>query len=329
MAAIKEICSLVKAFRFEWEKEVFTLTTSCGVVNVDSETDSVKKILSGADSACYVAKEAGRDRIQIYETNDSEMEHRKGIMQFVSQIDKSLEENRFVLNGQIISPIDESAGEHAHYEVLLTVLDEDDKPLPPQDFIVAAETYNRMGAIDRWVIKNAFKFIATNILRLEHLGAFSINISGNSLTEDDFMEFVLEQFNESRLPTSKICFEITETAAIGNLDEVIEFMEKMKVIGVQFSLDDFGTGLSSYSYLRNLPVDYLKIDGVFVKDIKTNPNDYAVVKSINEIGHFMGKKTIAEYVENDEILEILREIGVDFAQGYGVGRKIPITDLIA
>jgi EAL domain-containing protein (putative c-di-GMP-specific phosphodiesterase class I) len=299
------------------------------VVNVDSETDSVKKILSGADSACYVAKEAGRDRIQIYETNDSEMEHRKGIMQFVSQIDKSLEENRFVLNGQIISPIDESAGEHAHYEVLLTVLDEDDKPLPPQDFIVAAETYNRMGAIDRWVIKNAFKFIATNILRLEHLGAFSINISGNSLTEDDFMEFVLEQFNESRLPTSKICFEITETAAIGNLDEVIEFMEKMKVIGVQFSLDDFGTGLSSYSYLRNLPVDYLKIDGVFVKDIKTNPNDYAVVKSINEIGHFMGKKTIAEYVENDEILEILREIGVDFAQGYGVGRKIPITDLIA
>jgi EAL domain-containing protein (putative c-di-GMP-specific phosphodiesterase class I) len=185
-----------------------------------------------------------------------------------------------------------------------------------------------MGAIDRWVIKNAFKWIASNILKLDDLGAFSINISGNSLTEDDFMEFVLEQFNETRLPTSKICFEITETAAIGSLDDAIEFMEKMKVIGVEFSLDDFGTGLSSYSYLRNLPVDYLKIDGVFVKDIKTNPSDYAVVKSINEIGHFMGKKTIAEYVEDDEILEILREIGVDFAQGYGIEKKMPITQLL-
>ena len=222
----------------------------------------------------------------------------------------------------------EDSGGHTHYEILLTVLDENNEPMPPQDFIIAAETYNRMGAIDRWVIKNAFKWIASNILKLDDLGAFSINISGNSLTEDDFMEFVLEQFNETRLPTSKICFEITETAAIGSLDDAIEFMEKMKVIGVEFSLDDFGTGLSSYSYLRNLPVDYLKIDGVFVKDIKTNPSDYAVVKSINEIGHFMGKKTIAEYVEDDEILEILREIGVDFAQGYGIEKKMPITQLL-
>ncbi|MCZ6501144.1 MAG: DUF1631 family protein [Gammaproteobacteria bacterium] len=329
METIKKICESIKAFRFEWEKEVFSLTTSCGVVNVDSETDSVTNILRGADSACYVAKEAGRDRIQVYETDDSEMAHRKGIMEFVSQIDQSLENNRFELHCQMISPINKNGGERVHYEVLLTVLDENDKPLPPQDFIVAAETYNRMGAIDRWVIKNSFKFIATNILQLDHLGAFSINVSGNSLTEDDFMEYVLEQFNETRLPTSKICFEITETSAIGNLDEAIEFMEKLKVIGVKFSLDDFGTGLSSYSYLRNLPVDYLKIDGIFVKDIKTSPSDYAVVKSINEIGHFMGKKTIAEFVEDDEILEILREIGVDFAQGYGIGRKVPITELLA
>ena len=328
MDIIKKICATIKAFRFDWEKEVFSLTTSCGVVNLDSETDSVTSILRGADSACYVAKEAGRDRIQVYQSDDSEMAHRKGIMKFVSQIDKSLEDNRFVLNCQKISPIDEDSGELEHYEILLTVLDENDKPLPPQDFIIAAETYNRMGAIDRWVIKNSFEFIATNILRLDHLGTFSINISGNSLTEDDFMEFVLEQFNQTRLPTSKVCFEITETSAIGNLDEAIEFIEKMKVIGVKFSLDDFGTGLSSYSYLRSLPVDYLKIDGIFVKDIKTSPSDYAVVKSINEIGHFMGKKTIAEFVENDEILEILREIGVDFAQGYGIGPKMPITELL-
>jgi EAL domain-containing protein (putative c-di-GMP-specific phosphodiesterase class I) len=249
-------------------------------------------------------------------------------MDFVSQIDQSLAEDRFILNCQLIKPIDEDSEELPQYEILLTILDGNDEPMPPLDFIIAAETTHRMGEIDRWVIRNAFKFIANNILRLDHLGAFTINISGNSLAEDDFMEFVLEQFNETRLPTSKICLEITEKAAFGNLDNVIEFIEKMQVIGVQFSLDDFGRDLSSYSYLRSLPVDYLKIDGSFVKDIKTNPSDYAVVKSINEIGHFMGKTTIAEFVEDDEVVEILREIGVDFVQGFGIGKKVPITELL-
>lgn len=328
LTVVRQLCDEIKRFQFKWNKDTFKLTTSCGVVYLDTDTESVSAILQGADSACYAAKDAGRDRMQVYEAGDSEMEHRKDVMEFVSQIDYALENDRFILNCQKIAPIFENAEDHAHYEILLTVLDENDEPMPPQDFIVAAETYNRMGAIDRWVIKNAFKFIAENILKLDGLGAFSINISGNSLTEDDFMEFVLEQFNETRLPTSMICFEITETSAIGSLDSAIEFMEKLKVIGVQFSLDDFGTGLSSYSYLRNLPVDYLKIDGIFVKDIKTNPNDYAVVKSINEIGHFMGKKTIAEYVEDDEVLEILRDIGVDFAQGFGIEKKLPITHLL-
>jgi len=328
VTVVKRLSDAIKANQFDWEGSVFTLTTSCGLVAVTSEMDSVSTILRGADTACYAAKEAGRDRLQTYEADDSDMERRRGIMEFVSQIDKALKEDRFELHCQKIDPINKSSGDKPHYEILLTVLDENDNPMPPQDFIIAAETYNRMGAIDRWVIKNAFQWIASNILKLEDLGAFSINVSGNSLTEDDFMEFVLEQFNETRLPTSKICFEITETAAIGNLDDVVEFMERLKVIGVEFSLDDFGTGLSSYSYLRNLPVDFLKIDGIFVKDIKTNPSDYAVVKSINEIGHFMGKKTIAEFVEDDEVLEILREIGVDFAQGYGIEKKMPITNLL-
>ena len=325
---IKSLSDAVKALRFEWEKDTFSLTASCGIYYIDSKTESVNDVMRGADAACISAKDAGRDRIQEFKSDDTKLGHRKDIMDFVSQIDKALDQDRFELHCQKIQPID-PANTDVHYEILLTVLDEDDNPLPPQDFIIAAETYNRMGALDRWVIKNAFDFIATNILRLDDLGAFSINISGNSLTEDDFMEYVLEQFNRTRLPTSKVCFEITETSAIGSLDDVIEFMEKMKIIGVQFSLDDFGTGLSSYSYLRNLPVDYLKIDGIFVKDIKDIPSDYAVVKSINEIGHFMGKKTIAEYVEDDEILQILAEIGVDYAQGYGIGRKIPITDLLA
>jgi diguanylate cyclase (GGDEF)-like protein len=324
---IKSIADAVKAVRFEWEGDTYSLTVSCGLFYLDQDTESVIKIFSGGDAACIAAKEAGRDRIQEFKEDDSEMEHRKGIMEFVSQIDRALDEDRFLLNCQKILPIDPDDPD-VHYEILLSILDEDNNALPPQDFIIAAERYNRMGAVDRWVIRNAFEFIASNILKLENLGIFSINLSGNSLTEDDFMEFVLEQFNKTRLPTSMICFEITETSAIGRLDDVVEFMEKMKVAGVQFSLDDFGTGLSSYSYLRNLPVDFLKIDGIFVKDIKDNPSDYAVVKSINEVGHFMGKKTIAEYCEDEEIIEILREIGVDYAQGWGVGKKIPLTEFL-
>lgn len=328
LIVVRKLCDAVRNFQFKWENDAFKLTTSCGVFYLDPDTESVSSVLQSADSACYAAKDAGRDRVHVYEAGDSQMEHRKDVMEFVAQIDQALENDRFMLNCQKIAPIDPESEDHAHYEVLLTVLDENDEPMPPQDFIVAAETYNRMGVIDRWVIKHAFQFIAANILKLDGLGAFSINISGSSLTEDDFMEFVLEQFNETRLPTSMICFEITETSAIGSLESAINFMEKLKVIGVQFSLDDFGTGLSSYSYLRNLPVDYLKIDGIFVRDIMTNPNDYAVVKSINEIGHFMGKKTIAEYVEDDEVLLMLKEIGVDYAQGFGIEKKIPITDLL-
>ncbi len=324
---ILNLCTAIRKYRFDWKDAQYNLTTSGGCVFIDADTESVAEILQAAETACFAAKEAGRDRIQIYQAGDSELTQRHGVMEFVSQIDKALEEDRFVLNCQKISPIGDG-DEHAHYEILLTVLDDNNEPMPPQDFIVAAETYNRAAAIDRWVIKNAFQWIASNILKLDDLGAFSINVSGNSLNEDGFMEFVLEQFSETRLPASRICFEITETSAIASLTGAIEFMEAMRVTRVQFSLDDFGTGLSSYSYLRNLPVDYLKIDGAFVKDIVTNPNDYAVVKSINEIGHFMGKKTIAEYVEDDKALAILKEIGVDFAQGYGIEKKMPLSELV-
>ena len=324
---MKSVSEAIKGLRFQWEEDTFSLTASCGLYFINKDTEAVNKIMSSADFACIAAKEAGRDRIHEFKDDDSEMEHRQGIMEFVSQIDRALDNDRFELHCQKIQPIDEESDD-VHYEILLTVLDEDDTPLPPQDFIIAAEKFNRMGALDRWVIRHAFEFISSNAEKLEHLGAFSINVSGNSLAEEDFTEFVLEQFKVTGLPTSRVCFEITETAAVGNLDDVVEFMEKMKIIGVKFSLDDFGTGLSSYSYLKNLPADYLKIDGCFVKDLKDSPADYAVVKSINEIGQFMGKKTIAEFVENTDILEILREIGVDYAQGWGIGKKIPLTDLL-
>jgi EAL domain-containing protein (putative c-di-GMP-specific phosphodiesterase class I) len=186
-----------------------------------------------------------------------------------------------------------------------------------------------MTAIDRWVIHNALEWLASRGNEVDALGHFSINLSGHSLNDEGFADYVLEELTRSPVPTSKICFEITETAAIANLDQAVEFMNRMKIIGCHFALDDFGTGLSSYSYLRNLPVDYLKIDGVFVKDLDRSPGDFAVVKSINEIGHVMGKLTIAEFVENDDILERLREIGVDYGQGYGIERPRPLSEFKA
>jgi EAL domain-containing protein (putative c-di-GMP-specific phosphodiesterase class I) len=206
------------------------------------------------------------------------------------------------------------------------MLDELGDTMPPTDFIHAAETYNRMTIIDRWVIERVLAWMAEHRSDLDHFGGFAINVSGHSVNDATFPDFVLGQFAKSQAPTRKVCFEITETAAIANLENAVDFMNRMRIIGCQFSLDDFGTGLSSYSYLRNLPVDFVKIDGVFVKDIANNPGDYAVVRSINEIGHFMGKKTIAEYVEDDEVLNRLKEIGVDYAQGFRIEKPHPLSE---
>ena len=281
-----------------------------------------------ADEACYSAKDAGRNRLQEYELGDSAMMRRHGAMEWVTQLDKALDDDRLILNCQRISPINGSGnGADSHYEILLTMLDELGDTMPPGDFIIAADTYNRMTAIDRWVIERVLGWMADHKDKLDNFGGFAINVSGHSVNDETFPDFVLEQFSKSQAPTGKVCFEITETAAIANLENAVDFMNRMKIIGCKFSLDDFGTGLSSYSYLRNLPVDYVKIDGVFVKDIANNPGDYAVVRSINEIGHYMGKRTIAEYVESDDVLKRLQEIGVDYAQGYQIEKPRLLADL--
>jgi diguanylate cyclase (GGDEF)-like protein len=324
----EDLLNTVRQQRFEWDGREYSLSASMGLVFIDQTTENVDAAMQYADEACYTAKDAGRNRLQEYELGDAAMMRRHGVMEWVTELDKALNEDRLILNCQRITPVNRSGNAHdEHYEILLTMRDELGETMPPTDFIIAAETYNRMTTIDRWVIERVLNWMSINRDQLDYFGGFSINVSGHSVNDETFPDFVLEQFSASQTPTGKVCFEITETAAIANLDNAIDFMNRMKIIGCQFSLDDFGTGLSSYSYLRNLPVDYVKIDGVFVKDIANNPGDYAVVRSINEIGHYMGKKTIAEYVEDKEVLERLKEIGVDYAQGWEIERPQPLADL--
>lgn len=325
----EELLTVVRDMRFDWDGRHYTLSASMGLVFVDQTTESVDSVMQYADEACYTAKDAGRNRLQEYELGDTRMMARHGVMEWVTQLDKALDEDRLVLNCQRIEPVVPSTASDldTHYEILLTMRDELGDMMPPTDFIIAAETYNRMTTIDRWVIERVLAYMTEHRDKLDDFGGFSVNVSGHSVNDETFPDFVLEQFSKTQAPTGKVCFEITETAAIANLDNAVDFMNRMKIIGCKFSLDDFGTGLSSYSYLRNLPVDYVKIDGVFVKDIANNPGDYAVVKSINEIGHYMGKKTIAEFVENEQILESLREIGVDYAQGYQIEKPLPLAQL--
>ena len=331
----EDLLNVVRNSKFEWDGRKYNLSASLGLVFVDQTTANADSVMQYADEACYTAKDSGRNRLQEYELGDAKMQRRHGVMEWVTHLDKAIEEDRLILNCQRIEPIVNGRGgsdgkkrdKDFHYEILLTMIDEFGDTMPPTDFIIAAETYNRMTAIDRWVIERVLNWMSINRDKLDHFAGFSINVSGHSVNDETFPDFVLEQFSKSQAPTSKVCFEITETAAIANLDNAVDFMNRMKIIGCQFSLDDFGTGLSSYSYLRNLPVDFVKIDGVFVKDIANNPGDYAVVRSINEIGHYMGKKTIAEYVETEEVLKNLREIGVDYAQGYQIAKPHLLEDL--
>jgi len=325
----RRVLQSVRDDGFAWESRAYTLSASVGLVMIDAGMESAEAALQHVDQACYAAKEAGRNRIHEYRPADSVIRNRHGIMESVTELDRALAEERLVLNCQPIAPVDPDDPREAHYEILLTMADETGRVLPPSEFILGAETYQRMGAIDRWVIARVFRWMAANRGRLDGFGGFAINVSGQSMNDETFPDFVLQQFELTEAPTSKICFEITETAAIANLENAREFMNRMRIIGCRFALDEFGTGLSSYSYLRNLPVDFVKIDGVFVKALAEDTDDYAVVRSINEIGHYLGKETIAECVESPAVLDRLREMGIDFAQGYYIGRPVPLDDLLS
>ena len=317
----------VRNFRFNWEERVFRLGASIGVVPVAAENEDVASIISAADSACQAAKEQGRNRVHSFAENDIELMRRRREMQWAARINAALEEGRFELYRMTIQPLQKPAT-GAHYELLLRMRDEAGRIISPDNFIVAAERYNITPSIDRWVIENAFRWLVSEADERERLAMCSINLSGQSLGDDKFLPFVIDQFQKSGIEASKICFEITETAAVASFSQANRFIQALKELGCKFALDDFGTGLSSFGYLKHFPVDFLKIDGSFVREILHDPIDREMVRSINEIGHLTGKQTIAEFAENAEIIQMLTSIGVDYAQGYGISQPTRVLKAV-
>ena len=310
--------AMVSEFRFVWGGKMFEVGLSIGLVMVKPDTASLVEAMSAADMACYAAKEAGRNRVHVYMPGNLENEFKQQEMSLVSDIRAALEKGRFELYGQEILALHPAPGQHRHFEVLVRMLDAQGKLVPPGVFIPAAERYGLIQAVDRWVAEQAMALLA-------QAGAasdvdLSINLSGLFFREDRISDYLRNVVIQSRIDPARLTFEITETAAISQLSKAVNFMREVKSLGCLFSLDDFGSGMSSFAYLKALPVDTLKIDGAFVRDMLEDPADRAFVEAIHRVAHTLGKKTVAEFAETPEIVEALREIGIDYAQGYGVGK---------
>ena len=312
----------VQNLHFVWKGRPFVTTVSIGVVHVAQNPTTLESLLRAADMACYMAKEKGRNRVQLYHVDDSELSLRFGEMAWVQRLHMALEENRFCLYAQEIATLGHVETGGGHVEILLRLHDEAGRMILPNSFIPAAERYGLMTSLDRWVVENVFKIIAQCIAQQHEapMAMCAINLSGITIGDDDFLIFLRQQFVIHRIPPEMICFEITETSAISNLASAIKFINELKGLGCYFSLDDFCAGMSSFAYLKHLPVDFLKIDGSFVRDMLDDPINRAMVEVINHIGHVMGKRTIAEFVETPQIEQALLEIGVDYAQGYLIER---------
>jgi len=319
----ESIRGAIEGYRFDWQGSFTTIRCSIGVVMVTSENANVAELMSSADVACYSAKDMGRNQIHLYKDSDASMRHEE--MKWVSRISSAVEEDRLELFFQPIIGIGKEHGKaRGHYELLLRMRDEKGDIVGPDQFIPAAERYNLMSTIDRWVVREALSELADRGTDGEARYTIAINLSGTSLSEDRFLGYVVDELKKHKLPKGAVCFEITETAAISNLSRVIHFMKALKKLGCLFSLDDFGSGLSSFTYLKNLPVDYLKIDGQFISNVAEDKVDESMVKAISEVGRAMGIETIAERVETKQVLEKLGALGIEYAQGYYIARPASV-----
>ncbi len=320
-----EILAAVREFQFSWESRLFTIGVSIGLTTIAAEHQTVAEVLGEADSACYWAKEQGRDRVCVYLASDMDLAARRSETSWVARINAAFAENRFVLYQQAYRTLDTSSEVCEHLEILIRMIGDDGELILPGRFLPAAERYNLISDIDRWVINEVFSHY--NEIVADRGGApltCAINLSGASINSEGLLEFIRKKVLQHGLKPGAICFELTETVAVNNMQAAASFVRECKEMGIQFALDDFGTGTSSFGYLRNLPVDYLKIDGGFVRNIETDTVDLAMTETINRIGHIMDKRVVAEFAENEAIIEALRAMGVDFAQGYGVCMPTPL-----
>jgi diguanylate cyclase (GGDEF)-like protein/PAS domain S-box-containing protein len=320
------LIAAVKAHRFLWGERIFDVSASLGMVMIGEASGDMGQVLSAADAACYVAKESGRNRSHLYEPDDTLVAVRYGEMQWIHRIHKAFEEERFRLYRQPIEPLRQNGGARPPLcEIFIRMLDEEGGIASPGAFIPAAERYHLIPSIDRWVVHAAFAALARGPLALAGCSTcFAINLSGQSIGEASFLDYVLAELAEAGIAPERLCFEITETAAVANLARATRFIAALKGLGCRFVLDDFGSGLSSFAYLKNLRVDFLKIDGEFVRGMVGDSVQRALVESIHQIGHVMGIQTIAESVENQATLAALRTIGVDYAQGYEIAAPEPL-----
>ncbi|MGD8311769.1 MAG: EAL domain-containing protein [Gammaproteobacteria bacterium] len=326
---LEDMLSRIQALRFQALGNNFETGASIGIAPLTAECESVASVMSAADIACYTAKDLGGNRLHVYQTSDQDLVRRHDEIQWVSRLSNAIKSDRLVLYYQDIAAVKPAETGGRHFEVLVRMLDEDGNIVTPDRFLPAAERYNLITNLDRWVVSHSFSWCAEycSVMGDSGLDTMAINLSGASLTEPRFLEFVRSELEKNGVQPAHICFEITETAAVANLDAAREFIRELRQMGCRFALDDFGSGLSSFTYLKNLPVDYLKIDGSFVKDMESDAIDFAMVSSIHQLASVVGIRTIAEFVENDAVLEKLAQIGVDYAQGYGISMPAPLADL--
>ncbi|MFT5112640.1 MAG: diguanylate cyclase (GGDEF)-like protein/PAS domain S-box-containing protein [Parasphingorhabdus sp.] len=329
---VQSMSDILNENAFQWEDKTFSISASFGLVAIHVNSGGVTELLSAADAACYAAKDLGRNRIQIYREDDGMLQVRHTEMQWVNGINRALNEKRFTLYAQPLMALGEGESrEHHHWEILLRIIDEEGQLVSPAAFIPAAERFHIMPSIDKWVVPSALELIKAKLKSSTTNSPqklFGLNLSGSVLGNDHTLRFIKDSVNESGIPPQCLCFEITETAVIQDLEKAIDFIKELREMGCQFALDDFGSGSSNFSYLKSLPVDYIKIDGMFIRGVVDDPLARTIVESINDIAHVIGVKTIAEFVENDQIIEVLEEIGIDYAQGYGIGKPIPFTDIL-
>jgi len=322
------LLTAIDTFQFAWADNTFTLGISIGVVPIDHSTTDIASTMSAADAACYIAKESGRNQVQIAHMGDRRLQERHGEMQWVARLNRALARDQFALYFQPVIPCARKPTTGRHLEILVRLIDDDGAIVSPGSFLPAAEKYNLVTSIDRWVIEHSLRWLAENSNINETVITLSINISGQTIGSPEMLKFIIDMREETGVAASQVIFEITETAAIANITSATGFMLTLRGCGFRFTLDDFGSGLSSFTYLKKLPVDFLKIDGVFVRDILSDPVDYAMVKAISELGQLLGKEIIAELVETCELADELRKIGVNYMQGHSYGKPQPLNNFI-